>query len=186
MKIVEIEIEKLNPARYNPRKNLKPGDPQYESLKKSIEEFDYIDPVIWNERSGNIVSGHQRFKILKDRGDSHIQVSVVDLDDNKEKLLNIAMNKISGEWDFPLLKDLIAEIDTGLMDISITGFGTDELKKLFDYDVKDNIKDVNYEKPPVKMVWVLMGIPLENMIDVQETLTKIQGTTGVIYEQTAR
>lgn len=49
----KIKIEKLNAAKYNPCKDLKPGDPEYEKLKKSMEEFDYIEPVVWNRRSGS-------------------------------------------------------------------------------------------------------------------------------------
>ncbi|HEM2236593.1 TPA: ParB N-terminal domain-containing protein, partial [Listeria monocytogenes] len=64
MNIQEIEVSKINPAAYNPRIDLMPGDLEYEKLKKSIEEFGYIDPLIWNERTGNLVGGHQRYKIL--------------------------------------------------------------------------------------------------------------------------
>ncbi|HEM1671279.1 TPA: ParB N-terminal domain-containing protein, partial [Listeria monocytogenes] len=60
MNIQEIEVSKINPAAYNPRIDLMPGDLEYEKLKKSIEEFGYIDPLIWNERTGNLVGGHQR------------------------------------------------------------------------------------------------------------------------------
>ncbi|HEM2239590.1 TPA: ParB N-terminal domain-containing protein, partial [Listeria monocytogenes] len=63
MNIQEIEVSKINPAAYNPRIDLMPGDLEYEKLKKSIEEFGYIDPLIWNERTGNLVGGHQRYKI---------------------------------------------------------------------------------------------------------------------------
>ena len=64
MDIRKIPTEKLNPAKYNPRKNLKPGDPEYEKLKRSITEFGYVEPIIWNKRTGNIVGGHQRYKVL--------------------------------------------------------------------------------------------------------------------------
>ena len=130
MRIEKIPIEKLNPAKYNPRKDLKPGDPEYEKLKKSILEFDYIDPIIWNKRTGNVVGGHQRLKILKELGRTEIEVSVVDLDEIKEKTLSLALNKISGDWDLPLLKDLLQELDTGDFDIEITGFDEDEIERL--------------------------------------------------------
>ena len=68
MKIEKIEISKLNPAKYNPRKDLKPGDTEYEKLKRSILEFGYIEPIIWNKTTGNIVGGHQRSKIRKEMG----------------------------------------------------------------------------------------------------------------------
>lgn len=130
MRIEKIPIEKLNPAKYNPRKDLKPGDSDYEKLKRSIEEFGYVEPIVWNERTGNVVGGHQRLKILKELGRTEIEVTVVDLDEIKEKTLNLALNKISGDWDLPLLKDLLQELDTGDFDISITGFDEDEIERL--------------------------------------------------------
>lgn len=68
MKIVKKKIEDLRPASYNTRKDLKPGDKEYEKLKRSITEFGYVEPVIWNERTGTVVGGHQRLKVLKDLG----------------------------------------------------------------------------------------------------------------------
>ncbi|HEM1828263.1 TPA: ParB N-terminal domain-containing protein, partial [Listeria monocytogenes] len=89
MNIQEIEVSKINPAAYNPRIDLMPGDLEYEKLKKSIEEFGYIDPLIWNERTGNLVGGHQRYKILLEGKPENLTVSVVNLDINQEKALNI-------------------------------------------------------------------------------------------------
>ena len=65
MNIQKIPAGKLQMAKYNPRKDLQPGDAEYEKLRRSIEEFGYVEPVIWNERTGNIVGGHQRFKVKK-------------------------------------------------------------------------------------------------------------------------
>ena len=130
MNIQTVEIERINPAAYNPRKDLKPGDVEYEKLKKSILEFDMVEPLVWNKRSGNLVGGHQRLKILKELGTKQIEVSVVDLEDVKEKALNLALNKISGEWDLPALKDLLEELDTGDFDMEITGFDDKEIEDL--------------------------------------------------------
>jgi len=55
MEIQKVSVDKLNSAKYNPRKDLKPGDPEYEKLKKSIEAFGYVEPAIWNKRTGNII-----------------------------------------------------------------------------------------------------------------------------------
>ena len=92
-----IEIEKLKPANYNPRKDLKPEDEEYQKIKKSILEFGYVDPIIANADM-TVIGGHQRLKVLKDLGYKEIECIVVDLDKNKEKALNIALNKITGEW----------------------------------------------------------------------------------------
>ncbi|MEC1552061.1 ParB N-terminal domain-containing protein [Bacillus haynesii] len=98
MNIREIPVEKINPAAYNPRIDLQTGDLEYEALKNSIKKFGYIDPLIWNERTGNLVGGHQRFKVLMENPEKII-VSVVSLNGDEEKVLNIALNKIEGDWD---------------------------------------------------------------------------------------
>jgi len=128
--IEKINIKKINPAKYNPRKDLKPGDSEYDKLKKSIAEFDLVEPLIWNKRTGNLVGGHQRLKILQEMGLKTVDVSVVDLDEAKEKALNLALNKIQGDWDLPKLKDLLQELDTGELDMEITGFDSKEIEEL--------------------------------------------------------
>lgn len=82
--IQKIAVEKLNPAKYNLRKDLKPGDPEYEKLKKSIKTFRYVEPIIWNKRTGNIIGGHQRYKILKEQGVNEVVCVVVDMDESEE------------------------------------------------------------------------------------------------------
>lgn len=82
-----VNIEKLNPTKYNPRVDLKPGDEEYEKLKRSIQEFGYVEPIVWNCRTGNVVGGHQRLKILQGEGYKKVNVSVVDLSDSQEKAL---------------------------------------------------------------------------------------------------
>ena len=130
MKIREMSLEELTPAVYNPRKDLKPGDKEYENLRKSIREFGYVEPIVMNERTGRVIGGHQRLKVLADLGYEKIQAVVVDIDEQKEKALNIALHKISGKWDEAKLKDLLIEIDTGEFDIELTGFDEKEIEKL--------------------------------------------------------
>ena len=130
MQIKKVKISDINPAKYNPRKDLQPGDPEYEKIKRSIEEFDCVEPLVLNKRGNVLVGGHQRLKVLKERGDIEVECSIVDLEPAKEKALNIALNKISGEWDFPKLKDLLEEIDTGEFDIEITGFDLGEIEDI--------------------------------------------------------
>ena len=72
MQIEKHPVADLKAAEYNPRKNLKPGDAEYEKLKRSIQEFGYVEPVIWNKRTGNVVGGHQRLKVLKDLGHEEV------------------------------------------------------------------------------------------------------------------
>ena len=130
MDIQKIPAARLNPAAYNPRKDLRPGDREYEKLKRSIAEFGYVEPVIWNCRTGNVVGGHQRLKVLVDMGQAEIDCVVVDLDLRREKALNIALNKIQGDWDEEKLASLMAEFDATDFDVSLTGFEASEVDAL--------------------------------------------------------
>lgn len=127
MNIKQIDINKLNPATYNPRKDLKPGDAEYEKLKRSIQEFGYVEPVIVN-KDLTVIGGHQRVKVLKDLNFEKVDCVVVDVDKIKEKALNVALNKISGEWDKDLLKDLLKDLDKDSLEL--TGFDNDEIERL--------------------------------------------------------
>lgn len=98
MKMETRSLASLRPAEYNPRVQLQPADPEYQNIKRSIETFGYVDPIIINQ-DGTIIGGHQRYNVMKDLGYTEAQVVVVDLDKNNEKALNIALNKITGEWD---------------------------------------------------------------------------------------
>ena len=138
MQIRTIPIKKINPATYNPRVDLKPDDAEYKQLLRSIDEFGYVQPLVWNKRTGNLVGGHQRFKILLAKGIKEVQVSVVDLSLEKEKTLNIALNKISGQWDkeklIALLDDLCKAPD---FDVELTGFELPEIESMLNSTLDD-------------------------------------------------
>lgn len=145
MNIEKKNVKDLLPADYNPRKDLKPGDPEYEKLKRSIEQFGYVEPVIWNQQTGCVVGGHQRLKVLIDMGITEVDVVVVDMDADKEKALNIALNKISGEWDTEKLALVIADLQGADFDVSLTGFDPEELDDLFRDDIKGGIKEDDFD-----------------------------------------
>src|SRR5579875_1884988 len=112
MRIETVKLENLIPADYNPRIDLRPGDPEYEKLKRSIEEFGLVEPIVWNQRTGKVVGGHQRLKVLQDLGVTETEIVIVDLDETREKALNLALNKIEGAFDNFKLKELLEELDT--------------------------------------------------------------------------
>lgn len=154
----------LLPAEYNPRKDLKPGDAEYEKLKRSVEQFGYVEPVIWNRTTGRVVGGHQRLKVLIDMGYTEVDCVVVELDEEKEKALNIALNKISGEWDKVKLALLITDLQGADFDVSLTGFESAEIDALFKDTLYDKIKEDDFnvsaelEKPVFSKcgdVWTL-------------------------------
>ena len=148
MKFQKFKVEELKPATYNPRKELKPGDTEFEKLRKSIEEFGYVEPIIVNIRNMTVVGGHQRLGVMKHLGITEVDCVVVDIDDNKEKALNVALNKISGEWDDEKLADLLKELQLSGYDTSLTGFEIREIDELFSgtvYDVKEDNFDTEQE-----------------------------------------
>ena len=131
MNIEKWNIRDLKPAAYNPRKALTPEDAEYQKIKRSIETFGYIDPIIIN-KDGTIIGGHQRYTVLSALGYTEVEVNVLDLSKEDEKALNVALNKISGEWDNLKLKELLVELDLGDYDISLTGFDNQDLDDLIE------------------------------------------------------
>ena len=163
MNIQKIKIESLKPAEYNPRKDLKPEDEEYQKIKKSITEFGYVAPVIVNSNM-TVIGGHQRLKVLKELGYTEVECVVVDLEQKKEKALNIALNKISGDWDNDKLEELLAELKQTDIDMDITGFSFDEVDEILkditgskedDFDLDQALNEI--EEPISKRgdVWIL-------------------------------
>lgn len=164
MRIEKIPVTKIKPAKYNPRKDLKPGDPAYEKLKRSMTEFGYVEPIIWNEETGNIVGGHQRYKILLEEGHTEVECVVVKLPADKEKALNVALNKVTGDWEVKALAELLNDLNEQDFDLTLTGFDAAEIEDLFsqvhDKDVTDDDFDVDaaLEEEPISKpgdIWLL-------------------------------
>jgi ParB-like chromosome segregation protein Spo0J len=125
-----LPIEALTPADYNPRIDLQDGDKEFEKLKKSIKKFGFIDPIIYNNRTGRIIGGHQRWKAAKSLGLEKVPVVEVDLPEEQEKVLNIGLNKIGGEFDEEKLGMLLADIESLGDELELTGFDDFEIDAL--------------------------------------------------------
>jgi len=112
--IKKMKVKDLREAPYNPRQI---NDDAYRGLQSSIDRFGLVQPIIWNKQTSQVVGGHQRLKVLVDRGIKETQVVVVDLPETEEKALNIALNSqhISGEWTEGL-GDLLNEISETMPD----------------------------------------------------------------------
>lgn len=136
--IEKIHISDITPAEYNPRIL---EDDEYEKLSRSIGTFGLVDPIIINLKNNKIIGGHQRYQILYDEyihseknfedlslirfGDIGWVFLNTDLElptENDEKALNIALNKISGEWDYPKLNILLGDLSISGFDVTLTGF----------------------------------------------------------------
>lgn len=153
-----LPVAVLNPAEYNPRKQLKKGDKEYKRIWDSISEFGFADPLVVNSDM-TIIGGHQRLTVAMDMGYSEVPCAVVDVDKTREKALNIALNKITGAWDDEKLAALLADIKTvDDFDIEFTGFDLPEVDELLsnihnkdvkedDFDVEEELKQPNFSKP---------------------------------------
>lgn len=158
MNVEKRLVTDLVHADYNPRKKLTEKDAEYQKIKRSLEEFGYVDPIIINS-DNTIIGGHQRATVLQALGYTEIDVVVVDMDKTKEKALNVALNKISGEWDFEKLEVLLEELQLE-MDATITGFDDEDIQRMLaelqpepeeveddDYDVEANLPEEALSKP---------------------------------------
>lgn len=148
MKFERRNLKDLIHALYNPRKKLKEGDAEYEKIKNSINAFGYVDPIIVNS-DNTVIGGHQRATVLADLGFNEVDVVVVNVDKNQEKALNIALNKITGQWDMPALKDLLLDLDSANFDVGVTGFDPEELEDLMtqfhDGDNKVDVEEDDFD-----------------------------------------
>lgn len=155
MKLQKVNINDLISPEYNPRAI---SEEEMEKLKNSLKEFDYVDPLIVNDVNNHIVGGNQRWHALKELGYEEVEVVFIhEPNSSREKGLNIALNKISGDWDYPKLSLLIDELlDDTNFDISLTGFDNLDLQDL-NIDLDDLDLDVGLgTKPPEKIMYTLI------------------------------
>lgn len=135
METKELPLKELKPAAYNPRKKLKKGDKEYEKIKQSLLKFGYVDPILVNEDL-TVIGGHQRLTVLKDLDYETAKCVIVKLSKEDEKALNIALNKITGQWDEALLADLLLDLQESDFNLDLTGFEPPEID-----DILSNVHD---------------------------------------------
>lgn len=140
MKPLEIRIlqrSKLIPAEYNPRRVTASAR---RKLKASLETFGLVEPLVWNERTGRVVGGHQRLAILAELGVEEVPVSVVRLSEPEEKALNVVLNNLEaqGRYEPGKLHELLLEL-APLPELAATGFELSTLKSLELAPVEDGV-----------------------------------------------
>ena len=145
-KIIHREINSLIFAEYNPRQLTKD---QYQNLKDSISRFGLVDPIIVNsnkDRKNIIVGGHQRVKVAKDMDIEFVPVIEVDLSYDKERELNVRLNKNTGEWDMDILAnnfDMEELADFGFNDEDLKIFNEEYWKEPVQKEYDENIETDN-------------------------------------------
>ena len=184
MELVRLAINRIKAAPYNPRLRLRPGDDRYERLKRSLREFDLLQPLVFNQRTGHLVGGHQRLEVLKHEGAEEVDCVLVDLPLEREKVLNVALNNpaVGGEWDPQHLKPLLEELhELPTVDATLTGFSEDEMRDLVlaprppanwsepDADSADSSMAVVTLEVPVDR-WAAVRARLDELLAVEETI----------------
>lgn len=131
MNLQRMELSALKGADYNPRKDLQPDDPEFQKIRRSIQEFGCVEPIIWNRQTQHVVGGHQRLKVLLNMGQTEAEVVVIDCTLREEKILNVMLNRTKGRWDNEKLAALMQELsDAG--EVELTGFDEWELQGLLE------------------------------------------------------
>lgn len=158
-----MNIKDLRPAVYNPRKIT---DQKLLMLEKSLKEFGDLSGFVFNKRTGNLVGGHQRQKVMPPDCEIIIEQKFdqpteggtialgkvlfhgekfsyreVDWNETKEKAANIAANKHGGEFDLGALEQIILDLDHANYDLDLTGFDSIELDNLFEWRDKPELDD---------------------------------------------
>ena len=114
-----------------------------------------MEPMVWNERTGFVVGGHQRLKVLLDMGVTQIDCVVVDLEPEREKALNVALNRIQGDWDEGKLAEVLADIDASAFDVSFTGFDAEEMDALMNKFYSADAEEDGFDREAAAERWRL-------------------------------
>lgn len=168
--VPDFPIEQLKPAEYNPRQAT---SKEYADLKRSIQEFGLVDPVIANEHGGReniIIGGHFRVRVAKDMGIKTVPVVFVDLDEDREKMLNLRLNRNTGSWDWDALASFEKELllDVGFseteLDVKLTGEADIEPEVRFTEELHEEQNYVVlYFNTDIDWLQLLTLWPLENV-----------------------
>ena len=135
METIKIKISELKPSEYNPRKI---SEQELDKLVRSIKKFGFLEPIIVN-KDNSIIGGHQRVKAANLIGMQEVPAIRIDLSENLAKALNLALNKISGEWDEDKLYDLLKDIQEREVDLlNFIGFDDEDVLKILNRNIKED------------------------------------------------
>ncbi|MBX3439644.1 MAG: ParB N-terminal domain-containing protein [Planctomycetaceae bacterium] len=187
MQLQRLPISDLRPAPYNPRITLHPGDAAFEKLKRSLAEFDLVQPIVWNRRTGHVVGGHQRLEVLKYQGETEVDCVVVDLPLEREKALNITLNNasVASDWDPDKLVDLLEDLhDLPDFDATLTGFDEQELQDLLLAPAtsdSERLSPLSNPDEAIQIVRAILEIPVDRWDDIRSRLDKLLAEEPMIH-----
>jgi DNA modification methylase len=154
---MELRTLQLSQLKSHPRNPRRIEPEALDGLKASIEQFGYVEPIIWNERSGHVVGGHQRIKALSELGRDEAEAVVVDLSESDELALNVALNSrhIAGDWT-PELAPILDELEDLMGDrfasLRLEHLRDDLSALAFSINAEDAGDVVEDEVPPTPVV----------------------------------
>ena len=121
--VERVPLSQINPAPYNPSKPIEPGSGGYEKLKRSLERFGQVLPLVWNKQTGHLVGGHQALTVIRTEWPetTELPCQVVDLPADAEKALNVRLNTRATEDDPVRLGELLQELIDSDIDTALTG-----------------------------------------------------------------
>ena len=175
LEIKYLAPSKLVPYQGNPRLNEQAVDP----LRRSIEHFGFLNPIIARRSDNMIIAGHTRWKAALKDNLKTVPVIFVDLSENDAKLYNLADNKLPeiSEWDISGLEDVLTELQAFDVDISIAGFGDEE-----EGETSEKQEEI---LKPYKQTHILLSFAPEKILDLQPYLESILAIEGIEYEQSS-
>jgi len=128
LNIEHVPLSMLRPSPYNPR--VMPAD-EMRKLQRSLQQWGFVEPLVVRREDMSVIGGHQRLEAARMLGLIQVPVVFVDIDEHQAKALNIALNKIHGDWDLPKLGELLQELrDLPDLDETLTGFDAKEMEQL--------------------------------------------------------
>ena len=178
LKVVDVPLTKLEPVKCNPRQISKK---EKADLKNSMVKFGCVEPLVVRQEDYSIIGGHQRYRVGLELGLESLPCMLLNISGSEAMVLNVALNKIHGEWDVAKLEDMLAEIELGPLDIDLTGFDEISLDELgIGAESKEPVvlADVKIELPPVTVA-VLAFIPLERWQDYGDYFRRLAEEDGL-------
>ncbi len=145
--VEQVPIDLLRPDPANPRRI---GDEELDALERSIRQFGFVEPVLARKEDHVVIGGHQRLVAARRLGLATVPVTFLDLSIEQARLLNLALNQITGSWDEALLARLLADLQaTPDIDLTLSGFGEDEiadlLRSLDTREKKERVEDFDLD-----------------------------------------
>jgi ParB-like chromosome segregation protein Spo0J len=180
MKYEMADPKALEPSAYNPRKM---SAEEMGKLRRSIREFGLVQPLIVQMPGNRIIAGHQRREAAIAEGLKRVPVHRLRISDAKARAMNLALNRISGEWDDEKLVLLLRELEAP--ERALSGFDEDEIARLLGDAIEGKGVEEQRLAPAPKVLWILLGIPEARAGEVESHLAVLR-TAAEITVQASR